>query len=629
MNKRKILAIFVAVAMVFGSFAPAFADTAEADTAAVDTETVDAAATVAEKKSAAFTDTAGHWGEAAIEKWAGYEIIKGYEGLFRPEDPITRGEMAVILDNMMDYQKAASNSFTDLQAGQFYTDAVLKANMAGIIKGDGKTVRPTDKITKEEAAVMFSRAFAVAEVSSTKAFTDASAVSSWAKGAVFGLEAKGYVSGYGGAFNPKASITRAETVTIINNIIKAYYTAAGTYTDNVAGSAVIKAAGVVIKDAVIDGDVIIAEGVADGNVTFDGKATVKGDLIVRGGGVNSIIITGSANIKSVVVAKVDGKVRIFADGVVIGEVEANEEVILEGTFTNVTVAADAAVTIKGNVTKLDLAEKAAVDIQSGTVSTLNIPAGATANIAASATVKTANVTGTAEIKGTGKIENAVISGTGATIAQTPAKVEVKEGGSANVGGKTVDNKTNPATPGTGGGGGGGGGGGNDTPATPSLSIAGMTVESEGTMSITPNEDGVYVIPWQASTTNSAVDVTITNTADVTYTAEISIKNGSREVAYASASGINKTYIDLLSAEGAVTFNDIGRMFDRLGTAHSGWYLDSNADRVEGNDETAFRSAIDAMFGRMHTYPPEFYTVTVTLTPAGGSAGSIEFKIGLQ
>lgn len=489
MKRRKILAIITALTMIFGTFSMSFA-AEETDASVVSTPV--------------FTDVTDHWGKEAIEKWAGFGIINGYEGIFRPDDSITRGELAVILDNMMDYQAAADNTFTDLQAGQFYTDAVLKANAAGIFQGYDGYVRPTEKITKEETAVIFSRAFGVETASQTKAFLDASAVSDWAQGAVFGLEAKGYISGFGGYFNPKASITRAETVTIINNIVKAYYTAAGVYTGDVDGTAVIKVSDVTLQDVAISGNLIIAEGVADGDVTLDG-VTVEGDTIVRGGGENSIVITGDSNIQSVKVEKVGGKIRILADGVVIGEVEANEEVILEGTFTNVTVAADAAVTIQGNVTKLDLAEGSAVDIKSGTVTTMNIPAGATANISSGATVKTANVTGAAEIKGTGKIETAVISGKGATIAQTPAKIEVKEGGEASVGGKTVTDTTNPATS-TGGGGGGDNDGGSVT--HPTLSLTNLNGGG-----ISKDANDVYQVPVGLIQNTSASSITVNISGD--------------------------------------------------------------------------------------------------------------------
>lgn len=46
---------------------------------------------------AAFSDTAGHWAETAIDKWSQqYGIIQGYEdGTFRPDNSITRGAFAV------------------------------------------------------------------------------------------------------------------------------------------------------------------------------------------------------------------------------------------------------------------------------------------------------------------------------------------------------------------------------------------------------------------------------------------------------------------------------------------------------------------------------------------------------
>jgi hypothetical protein len=71
-------------------------------------------------------------------------------------------------------------------------------------------------------------------------------------------------------------------MTIINSAVKAYYTAAGTYTENVDGLAVVKVPGVVLKDVVISGNLIAAEGIASGDLTLDGKTEVKGKLIVRG-----------------------------------------------------------------------------------------------------------------------------------------------------------------------------------------------------------------------------------------------------------------------------------------------------------------------------------------------------------
>jgi hypothetical protein len=79
---------------------------------------------------------------------------------------------------------------------------------------------------------MLGRAFAVKEsTTGTATFSDAASISFWAKGYVTAMEAKGYIKGSGNSFRPKANITRAEIVTIIDNAVKAYYKDAGTYTE--------------------------------------------------------------------------------------------------------------------------------------------------------------------------------------------------------------------------------------------------------------------------------------------------------------------------------------------------------------------------------------------------------------
>lgn len=247
-----------------------------------------------------YNDVEGHWAADAIYIWSNYGIINGNKGLFRPDEYITRGEIAIILDNMMDYQTAAENTFLDLKPEKFYTESVLKANAAGIIMGNGRNkIRPTDKISKEEIVVMLGRAFAIKEnTSGNSQFKDSSSVSSWAKGYVTAMEAKGYLKGSNNCFLPKNKITRAETVTLIDNIVKAYYTKAGTYTDNVTGTAVIKVSGVVLKGVTVSENLIIAEGVGQGEATLD-SVIIKGDTVLRGGGKNSVQIVGSSDITNI------------------------------------------------------------------------------------------------------------------------------------------------------------------------------------------------------------------------------------------------------------------------------------------------------------------------------------------
>lgn len=60
-----------------------------------------------------------------------------------------------------------------------------------------------------------------------------------AKGAVGGMTAAGYLSGDNGAYCPKRALTRAEIVTILNNMVRTYIDQAGTYTQNNTNGGII------------------------------------------------------------------------------------------------------------------------------------------------------------------------------------------------------------------------------------------------------------------------------------------------------------------------------------------------------------------------------------------------------
>lgn len=109
-----------------------------------------------------YSDTVGHWGAKAIERWSAYGVVTGYNGQFRPDAPITRGEMAAILDKIMRFGKKAVNTFSDLDEN-WYTDPILKVNWAGIMVGSDNKVRPKDNITRQEAVVLICKALDIPE----------------------------------------------------------------------------------------------------------------------------------------------------------------------------------------------------------------------------------------------------------------------------------------------------------------------------------------------------------------------------------------------------------------------------------------------------------------------------------
>ena len=126
---------------------------------------------------------------------------------------------------------------------------------------------------------------------------------------------------------------------VMDNLLKNYINKEGTYTEDYSGNLMINVPNVTLKGLTVTGDLIIGDGVGDGEVTLD-DVTVTGRVLVRGGGENSIKIIGNSNIKNIIIARVDGIVRIYAeDGTEIGEVivDGNDDVIIEGGFTSVTI----------------------------------------------------------------------------------------------------------------------------------------------------------------------------------------------------------------------------------------------------------------------------------------------------
>ncbi len=237
--------------------------------------------------AADFNDTKDHWASPAIDIWSGHEVIHGYEGLFRPDDTMTRGELAVMLDRIMAYADKAENTYQDL-GDTWYTDAVLKLAASGIMQGYESEMRPEEPVTREEVVVMLARALEIAfNDEEAPAFEDADGISEWAAEAVYALADKGYVNGFEDkTFRPQDNMSRAEFVTVVNNAVKGFYNKPGTYTsdEKLSGIVIVSSGDVVLENMEIEGDLILTPGVGDGVVTLK-NTTVSGEIITQGGSV--------------------------------------------------------------------------------------------------------------------------------------------------------------------------------------------------------------------------------------------------------------------------------------------------------------------------------------------------------
>ncbi len=150
--------------------------------------------------------------------------VSGYtDGTFRPDNAITRAEVAAIVAKTINYEKEKGKSYTntpfgDVARSEWYADDIGFVASLGVIAGykDG-TFKPNSNITRAEFVTMAMKIDRV--VNSGKSFKDMSDAD-WYAEYVKSAAEKGYATGYlDGTFRPNNPITRAEAVTIINAII--------------------------------------------------------------------------------------------------------------------------------------------------------------------------------------------------------------------------------------------------------------------------------------------------------------------------------------------------------------------------------------------------------------------------
>ena len=109
---------------------------------------------------AAFSDAAGHWAAEIIEKAEDYGLIQGYpDGTFGVEDEITRGQFVTVLCRMFGWELISPEtpSYIDCLPSAWYYSAVETARAHDVMDPAG-AFRPEDYISRGEMAVMLVRA---------------------------------------------------------------------------------------------------------------------------------------------------------------------------------------------------------------------------------------------------------------------------------------------------------------------------------------------------------------------------------------------------------------------------------------------------------------------------------------
>lgn len=176
----------------------------------------------AQKNEILLTDIAGHWAEKSIEKMVALGAIKGYpDETFKPDSTITRAEFATALKKAFGLESNNPKVYTDT-AGHWSKDYVGAAAACGVVSGyDNSRFGPDDPITREQMAVLVTKAAKLLAPTKKAVFTDSANISGWAGDAVSAAAENGIIKGYpDNTYGPNEIATRAEAVTVILNALE-------------------------------------------------------------------------------------------------------------------------------------------------------------------------------------------------------------------------------------------------------------------------------------------------------------------------------------------------------------------------------------------------------------------------
>jgi len=235
-----------------------------------------------------------------------------------PNGDMTRAEMAAIINRSFGcYKTADISQYKDVSKSKWYYKDVALAVQMGTYNGrSSSSMAPDAPISRQEAMTVVARALELDYDAYAKtdlsAFSDRSEISNWALPYVRAMVGADYIHGRTKGLEPLDNITRAEFAQIFYNIIGTYVVSKGTYDKDIKGSVLIRTDDVELKNLTVDGDLIIGCGAADGKIVLD-NVTVKGRLLVWGGGTKAVYCNAGTNMPAVVVARVDDAVKVIYD----------------------------------------------------------------------------------------------------------------------------------------------------------------------------------------------------------------------------------------------------------------------------------------------------------------------------
>lgn len=173
-----------------------------------------------DQAGSAFTDIANHYAKAEITYMANQGYVKGLtETTFGPEVALTRAQFVTLLARTFEWDLPATPKlgFKD-QVPAYAQGAVQVAVSKGLVKGyTDNTFRPDQPVTRAEAAVILDRL--LNKKGSGKTLADAKKLPAWATSSINNMVGLGLIDPLSGKYEPNKATTRAVCVVALYRIL--------------------------------------------------------------------------------------------------------------------------------------------------------------------------------------------------------------------------------------------------------------------------------------------------------------------------------------------------------------------------------------------------------------------------
>ena len=181
---------------------------------------------VTQATTSVFVDMARYlWAIPSVDFLYASGIVKGTgSNRFDPVSQVRRCDFVVMLARMYNFRAAGTKSFDDVREDQFYSAAIASAKAQNVITGENGLFRPEEPITREDAMVFLYNAMRAANktvpsgsASELYTFADYNSVSPSARNAMISMIHMGILTGDDyRRLNPTSPMTRAETATLMH-----------------------------------------------------------------------------------------------------------------------------------------------------------------------------------------------------------------------------------------------------------------------------------------------------------------------------------------------------------------------------------------------------------------------------